>query len=383
MSTGIQYGDNLRGFVKLESSYGVPPAIVAADAFKARMIQLADADRRREDPGDCKGTFSVLERAEARHAASWSCTVLLRPSGSLGVVSDVADLWELALGTETPTGSTSVVYTQLANRTGLSATIWADLGDVVEFVRGAVCSNVKITWGGDDWIVIVFSGPGKEFGETADTTADGIGTTTTTMTMADMDYMAEYSLVQIGDDTNTAAGYYLTTLDYTAETAIMDTATSWPTASAIKPFLPTPTYAGSLVPFGTKVTTSIDGGSTTQRALGGEINLETGMGLLNEEEGSTSPTEPVSTGKWKVSGTMKIVVREGDVNLFSESRRQVQKDCRWTFGDTATYIMQIDSNKVEFDPSPKSIPDSGMVTIDMPFEALGTTGEDNLAITMI
>ena len=381
----IQYGDKLQGFIKMETggSYGVPNNPTTGDGFKARMINLEASDRRREAPDDDGGTFSVLERAEGRHMAKWTATVLLRLSGSLGVAPDIGDFLKLAFGTETVTGSTSVVYTQLEDRSALHAGIWADLGDVVEFVRGAVCSQLKITWGGDDWIVLEFSGPAKEFGETSENTTDGWGTAQTTITMDDMDYYATYSLVQLGTNTNGGSGFFMTSLDFSAETAELDTSESWQDEITVAPYLPTPVFTGSLVPFGTKVTTSIDGGSTTQRALGGEIVLDTGLGLLNEEEGSDCPTEVINTGKWKVSGNMKIVCRKSDVNLFSQSRRQVQKDVRWTFGTASGYKMQIDADQVEFDPVAKDIPDSGMVTVTMPFEALGSTGEDNLSATLI
>jgi hypothetical protein len=201
--------------------------------------------------------------------------------------------------------------------------------------------------------------------------------------MDDMDYYATYSLVQLGTNTNGGSGFFMTSLDFSAETAELDTSESWQDEITVAPYLPTPVFTGSLVPFGTKVTTSIDGGSTTQRALGGEIVLDTGLGLLNEEEGSDCPTEVINTGKWKVSGNMKIVCRKSDVNLFSQSRRQVQKDVRWTFGTASGYKMQIDADQVEFDPVAKDIPDSGMVTVTMPFEALGSTGEDNLSATLI
>ena len=381
----IAYGDDLRGFIKLESSYGIPLAPAAADAFKCRTIALADADRAREDPMDTGNTHSVIERAERRHSATWSVTTLLRPSGALGTLCDAADLFELAFGTETENAATSVVYSQLKDRTALSATIWSELSkdNLVEFVRGAICQRVRISWGGSDWIVLEFSGIAKEFGETALSLADGAGTSTAALTVDDLDYFSEYSLVQIGTDTNGGSGYFITSLAHATESGTLSAATTWANGATVSPYLPTPTYSGSLVPYGTKVTTSLDGGSTTQQALGGELTIETGMGLLNEEEGSTSPTEPIIEGKWRVSGNMSIVVRRSDVHLFSQARRQVQKDCQWTFGDTAGYIMRIDADQVEFDPSEKNIPDTGLVRIDMPFEALGSTGEDNLTITMV
>lgn len=378
----IQYGDYLQGFIKLETTYGTPETPVTGDAFRARALSMADADRQRLDPGDRRGTFDRLERVEGRHRASWSATVLWRPSESLGVPPDIGVLLNLLLGTETINGGTNVIYSQLADRSVNFATIWLKLNDIIEFVRGAVVQTCTITWRGDDFIVFEFAGVAKEYGKTGPTQADGSGAASSSLIVDDLDFLSVFSLIEIDGDDNGGAGYEVTAVDHTTETATIDPAATWDDLDPITAFLPDPTHVGDAI-FGNQVSTSLDGGSTTFVAVGGQISIATGLDLLNEEEGSDSPTEVISTGKVEVSGQTEFVVRETDMDFINHTLIQQQKDLRITLGDEAAKRLQVDMDQVEYDPAQLDIPESGLVRVTLPFVALGSSGEDAVTMTQL
>jgi hypothetical protein len=378
----FEYGDDLHGFVQLESSYGSVTKPVAGDAFRARQIVVEPVGYERTDPGDRKGTYSVLERVEGRHSGKWSATVLLRPSGSLGVAPDFGDLLTLLMGTETVTGSTSVVYTQLKDRTAKHATIWRVLTDTHQFVRGAICNQCKISWGGTDYVVLEFSGPAKEYGWSSEDTLAAIVQNSTNITLTDADFFAAYATVQVDADDNSSAGYQIESINYTTEVAVLESPVTANTGVTIASFLPTPSYTGDPL-WGSKGSVSLDGGSNAFDTLGGNLTITSGLDLDNRQFGTDTPHDVIMAGKWGITGDITFAVGKSEFDELSHAIRQVQKDLRVTFGDTSGKIMQIDADQIELDPSGLNVPDSSIVEVTVPITALGSSGEDNLSMTLI
>ena len=377
----MQYGDDLVGFMKVESSYGVPVVPTATDCFRAMSIGLGPVINRIM-PDDVRGTLSRPARVEGRTSATWSVNLIWRPSGTAGTRPDISDFFKLAFGTETVNGGTSVVYTLLKDRTGLWASIFAKLTDIVQFVRGAIVQRMRISWTGDGLIMIEFSGVAKAFGETGNTTANGTGTSATALTVADADFLSQYSIIQVGSDTNSGAGFLIATApNFSTEVITLPSASSWSNGAAIAPYTPTPTHVGSPV-HGMLGSLSLDGGSTTIMYLGGAIEFNTGMDLLNNEAASSSPSDAIITGRREIGGTLDFLVRKTETYLMSHFRRKVAKDVRIILGDTAGALMQHDLDVVEIDPVMRDVPDHGMVRVSLPFYAALTAAEDEYTMTL-
>lgn len=376
----FEYGDDLQGFIKLESTYGVAAKPTASDAFRAIQLPMAFVPDRPVVP-DRRGTRSRMERVDGRSHATWGATILFRPSGSLGVVPDFGDILRLVFGTETVNGGTSVVYTLLEDLTGLSASVYRQLTNGHHFVYGAIVQNFNLSWRGNDFIRMTLSGIAKGYGETNATTADGADTTSTSLVVADADFLSKYSIVSIGGDDNSGAGYQVTALDHATETATITPAASWSNTDPVAPFLPTPSFTGDPI-YGTKSTVSLDGGSTTVKNVGGSLSVVTGADLLNEEGDADSPTDVIMTDQRAVDLSLDFLVRKSEANLFSHYRRRIAKDLRFVLGDTAAKRMQIDADNVEIDPNQYDVPDTGLVRVTLPGMALGASGEDEVSITL-
>jgi len=380
--SNFEYGDDQIGYVKLESSYGTAVKPAATDAFRALSMSMGYVPNR-PLVADRRGTRSQMERIEGRHSATWAVTVLFRPSGSLGVTPDFADLLEMTFGTETVTPDTSVVYTPLKDMTGLFATIYRDLTTMHEFVYGAIVQNCRISWRGNDLITLAFSGVAKSFGETGTTTSASQQSNTVTLTLADADFLSKYSIVQIGTQTNAGAGYQITAApNFTSEVVTLEAATTWASGASVTPFLPTASFTGSPV-YGKKGSLSLTGDSTTVNFLGGWVNFATGLDLLNEEVGSENPTDVIMTGRRGVTMQLDFLARKDETYYMSHFRRKTSKDIRVLLGDTAGSIMQIDADNVEIDPAVREVPETGLIRVSLPGVGLGTSGEDEATLTLV
>ena len=376
----IQYGDKKKGFCKLENNLGVPLAPAAGDAFKARAIELGPDNVNREAAND-EGLRGTKGRIQTSRRGRWRTQVLWRSSGSLGVIPDIDPFLVLAFGKKTVNVGVDVVYSQLDDREGNHASIWNKLSDIVEFVRGAICQTLTIEWTGNGLILLDFAGIAVDYGKTGETTASGAGAGITTLTVADLDFLAEHSLIQVGSDDNSGAGFFLTGLDHALEQGTLSANGTWADTDVVKPFMPTPIYTDVKPIYGAKVSTSLDGGATIQKALGGRITINTGLDLLDETEGSEVPTDVIVSGGWSVVGETRLLLRKEDVHLYSHAARQIVKDLRISLGSKDTEILQIDMNQVEFDPVPADIADNGPARITLPWEAKQSAGEDQITAT--
>lgn len=380
----LEVGDDLTCFCKLQSAFATPLKPAATDAFRARSLVLGSAVDR-PYPGDRRGTRSRMERTEGRQPAlPWSATVVFRPSGALGTAPDIGDLLKLAMGTETLNGGVSVVYTLLKDPTALMATIYRKLTSMVELVYGAIVQRMRISWSGADYVTIEFSGIAKAFGEAGTSTTSGTETTgSTIVTVADADFFAAYGVVQIGSLTNGGAGFQISAVNFTTEKITLETTATWNTAQSVAPYLPTPTLTGNPVHSAGKATLSLDGGSTTIGHVNGYVEVATGLDLLNTEANTSSPSDVIMASQREVSFGFELLLKKSETYLMSHFRRKVSKDLQVIIGDTSTEKMQIDMNTCEIDPVPRDIPDSGPGRIPLTGVALGSSGEDEISITLI
>jgi hypothetical protein len=119
-------------------------------------------------------------------------------------------------------------------------------------------------------------------------------------------------------------------------------------------------------------------GGTTYKVLEGEVIIGTGLDLNEKEFGSTTPSDIIVSGRWDIKATLTLGVKKTEVNLLCHSRRQLQKAVVINLGDTAYNRAAITMPYCEIDPSPLTVPDSGMATVQLQIVALGSSGEDNI-----
>jgi hypothetical protein len=378
----FQYGHDTVGYFIPESTAFSPEKATAASAFRATSITLGQAVGR-EFPDDYKGTRSRVERITGRTPVQpWSASGILRLSGSAGTAPEIGDILKHAFGTETVNGSTSVVYTFLKDPSALTATIYAKRSDMHEGVYGAIVQTLRLTWSGDGFVRWEASGIAKDFFETGNTLANGAGSSATALVVDDADFFAVGSLIQIGGDDNSGAGFQVTAVAHGTETLTIDTAHTWSDDAVVAPFLPTPTYDGNPL-FGTDGSLSLDNGSSTIKHIGGSFSLNTGLDLLNTEYGDSSASDVVLSGLREVTGQLDFFVKKDETYHMGEWRRKVAKDLKVAIGTSAGDIATIDGNQVQIDPGQRDSPDTGMQRYSGNVVFLATSaGENEASLTL-
>ena len=371
----FSYGSDLVGFFKPESTYGVAVKPAAADAFRATSITMG-APVGREFPNDRRNTRSRIERTESRTPVQpWNATGILRPSGTAGTAPAIGDLLKHTLGTETVAGGSSVTYSLLKDPTALSASIYRSTTDLGEGVYGACVQTLNLTWSGDSYITWNAAGVAKDYIQTGNTLANGTGSSATALIVDDADFYTKYSVISLASTND----IQVTAVNYSTNTLTI-ASSSWSDNAIVKPYFPSPTLAGDPL-FGTSGSLSLDNGSTTITHLGGSITGTTGIDLLNTEFGGSSATDVGVPAYREVSGSVDFLVRKDEAHLFTEFRRQVQKDVVITLGTDSGKRLKINCNVTEFDPTQRDSPESDMIRYTANFVALASSsGEDEVTL---
>lgn len=375
----LVFAEELFCYAKAESTFGTGVVPVATDAMRVLSFDAQHVPTW-NPVNDRRGTRSPMEQVEGRSIANWSLSAVFRPSGSLGTAPDIGILMEHAMGTETVNASTSVVYTLAKAMTGKYLTVVADFDNFHQFVVGAIVQTMRIRWGGEEQVIVVdFSGQAKAYGETGNTAADGAGSSATALVVDDLDFLSQYSIISIDGDDNSGAGHHVTAVNHSTETATISSHT-WSDNDVVAPFLPAPTTAGSPVA-GYKGQISLDGDSTQINHVRGEIVHNTGLSLINKEHGDNEASA-VTQRRRSTTFDLEFLVKEGNTNVLSEARRGVAQDLYVTLGDTAASRMKCDLANSYFN-DPRVVPaDEGEQSMTFSGVALGSSGEDELAITL-
>ena len=374
----FQYGDDIVGYCMFQDSFGTAKKPVAGSAFRAISITCGPGGPDRPLATDRRKTRSAMETVEGRQAlVPWTATVLLRPSGTLGIAPDIGDLLFLAYGSEGVVASTSVTYSLLQDMSGLYCSIYKDMSSIHEGVYDAIVQSLEMRWAGDDFMRLTFSGVASNYIEAGVTTTNGTGSGSTALIVTDSDFFTKFGIIQIGSDTNSDTGYLITAIDHTTNTLTLGTAASWSSAVAVSAYLPTASLSDSGPVYGTDFELSMDGGSTSVKSISGSVTVGTGVDLLNREAGDSQASDVINATRRTVEGTLDFLVKEDETYYRSEARRSVSKDFQITLGDTAAQRMKINAATAELRPAgERTSPEEGPIEDSMAFQALGSSGED-------
>ena len=235
--------------------------------------------------------------------------------------------------------------------------------------------TLNLTWSGDSYITWNAAGVAKDYIQTGNTLANGTGSSATALIVDDADFYTKYSVISLASTND----IQVTAVNYSTNTLTI-ASSSWSDNAIVKPYFPSPTLAGDPL-FGTSGSLSLDNGSTTITHLGGSITVTTGIDLLNTEFGGSSATDVVVPAYREVSGSVDFLVRKDEAHLFTEFRRQVQKDVVITLGTDSGKRLKINCNVTEFDPTQRDSPESDMIRYTANFVALASSsGEDEVTL---
>jgi hypothetical protein len=294
------------------------------------------------------------------------------------VAPDDALLWEALFGDEQINLDTDVVYSLLAEP-AISLSIFSNVGPHREAICGAVPSKFSLKFGGGDEPKVTFSGEAKDHllcgSDTLDTAASG-----STITVHDARQFAVGMVIQVGDDDNEGDGFTITEINYTTNVLTLDASATAADESVVKPLELSATTTGDVLPV---IVGYFKIGTATVYVTGGSFDVDQKVKLRNDEFATESARGYRHPEFREVTCSFDLYFEKGAVKWLNDAKRFTAQDIEVNLGDTEGYKLEIDANQVEFDIPKVDVPDSDECKITLAGKCLGSSGEDELAVTFL
>lgn len=314
-------------------------------------------------------------------AGSFSLPLYVRPAGTAGSapMGDVA--LESLLGTKTVNSSTSVVYSP--GMTKPSFSLWAKKGHTMFFAAGAVAEQMSVSAQNKGGIKLDISGSFLRLGwATRDGVKVAASTGATSVTVYDGKKFTVGAVIHNATQSDHATnGYTVTAVNTTTGVltitpAIAD-ADGWALDDIVEGYLPAGTEVGT--PLESRKTTATVGG-VSKVAQSISITYGDQVKMLDDEMTTTGyPADYVESDR-SVSGTISTYFRQDDMAQFVDGLAGNDKAVAITFGDTAGSKLEISMPKCKLQV-PKVSTSAPTVNLSVDYTALGTNGEDSIALT--
>jgi hypothetical protein len=310
---------------------------------------------------------SALGTAGSITASANSAVVTVASdTGTLTIASGDVAAWS-ATRIEYALRDLQALKTLTVSRVMTNGNTTAPVAIAREDVTGVHINEVGFSGSGSEPPRMTFTGKGRRhiFTGTAATEGSVSGSASFTLEAGQGPNFEVDSLVQVGSDTNTGAGYAVTGVatDTITSTGASITAGD---ATAVVPFYLAPTTAGSPIA-GTVGSCTIDGVSYPITAY--EVSVNNNFLAIEDEAFSERMTDAVPQYR-EITGTVTVRAR---ADLIVELGRRKDKGNRAiviTMGSTAGRRCVLSLPQVRFPPSGANVPLEGLADIPMAFRAL-------------
>ena len=332
-----------------------------------------------------RNSRDILERFQDKTPpAEWSVPVYITPSGTAGTAPQEDVLLESLMGSKAVNSGVSVVYSPALTKPSFSLYIKKD--HTVLFCSGCTVGNAKFALATKDGAKLDLSGQGMKMGwtgtdETASVTASGA----TSVEVTDAKKYTVGSIIEFVESdvvkNNSDAGYRVIGVNTTTNTLTLHASDTLEeeiaSGSVVRGWLPTGTEVGAPLE-SRKGYASIDGTDFPVQSM--DCNIADSPKYLDDEITTSGYVEDYAETERSISGTAKIYFRRDDVKYFDDGLNNVSKELDMVIGDTAGSIVTINTPNTSL--SVPSIEEADpTVALSMPYQALGTSGEDSLTIT--
>lgn len=323
---------------------------------------------------EINNSLDVLGRFQDQvGAGSFTVPMYIRPGGAAGSVPMGAVLFESLMGIETVSAGTSVTYSQATTKP--SFTLWVKKGHTVFFAAGACCESGKFKATNKGGTKIDFSGGFMEMGWAGTDAVNGAVSDSTSVTVTNGKKFTAGAYVQIGSDTNTNAGYKISSV--AGNVLTMAEAVTCDDGAVIKGFLPTG-FAAIGTPLENKKT-GIELDSVAINLKSTDVDIGSPVAWQTDEITTNGFVNEYVEDRRSITLTTNILFRENDLERFHDGLNNTSKSVVITIGDTAGDICTINLPYTEMEVP--NITDS-MPTVDLSVKgtALGSSGEDSCTI---
>jgi hypothetical protein len=379
-------GRNCNAFyAKAETTYGTFVQPAGTDAIK--LVSPADFtfQYERKNQEYQSASRSRISRLTGKRTGSWSIEKYLLPSGTAGTAPDDGPLWKSLCGVETVTPATSVVYTLSALQTTLyplSLVRTCD-GLIMEGLSGCPVESMTLKVSGGSEPRVSFAGPASDLGyagySTLASTASNLATSIVVAT-ADISQFANGGIVKVGSSDASGAGHLITAGGGTNTLTISPGLTGeQASGQVVAAFAPTQTTAGTPAT-GLLGSLTIDAGSA-MKLTGFEITVKNNLKTHGDECFSSVVTD--ATPGWRdVSGKVSIRSRRDYLVHLFKRKTFATRALVCVIGTTAGSILTTTVPYAEFDATGiGKLPDNDEPVVEMPWTALGSSGEDEVTFS--
>jgi hypothetical protein len=152
-------------------------------------------------------------------------------------------------------------------------------------------------------------------------------------------------------------------------------------AELITPYSPTPSVNAAAPLNGITGSLALTGPTATSLPITAfEMTLANNIKAINDEAFTDSITDFV-TGYRTVTGSLSVRARADQMKEIILRKLFEQRDIQITIGSGTGTSVVIDMNQAEFDFSAIEIPEAEEATFELPFTALGSSGDDEMSLT--
>ena len=304
MTTATFGGNQGTLYVKKESEFGTPVAPVAGDGIRYTQFNPVLAPNLIDNPEAGAGR-TRQKPAQGRLSSTWNLSTALRPASAAGQAPEIGDLLELAMGAN-PTSNQGGVTYALTTAQEKSMTLWYDEPLAQEAWTGCVIQNMTFRWDGTGLTAVDFSGVGRDVRRFVPfVAADPSGTDLPPPMGIDA-----RDLAGVGNILN--GGSVVT--DVSATSISLSTAISGSGNVDIISGLPPAVYGSQgEIHYGTQGSVILnDGTEMTVRVLNGQMQLNTGVSLLDNEFGEATPRAVISPAQRQLNLSLTMNVQRNE-----------------------------------------------------------------------
>lgn len=386
-------GRELRFFAMDEATCGTYVEPSSADAIKI-LTSTFDWQQERVSRDDSRQTRSLLERITRRKTVSWSTEGYLIPSGVAATEPDVGAMLTAAMGADNAGAGSTWVYSLSSSQTVPTLSLAREAsGSILEALFGAWVDNMTISVPGGEEAKISFDGGAFDGYQTgfADLATALVGAETSFEVSEDQgENFVVGSEVMVGTSgPHTVTAVTPGTPKYTISISPDTITGAQGTDADVVPYVPTETTAGNpiagisgsldLTPTGSDGTalTAISGMAITSF----EVTVANQIKPIDDEAFQDAVTDMIP-GFRMVTGTIGLrAARDKIIHLARRKNFQVH-DLDVRIGpDTAGSRCKISLPTIELDSTTLDIPEAEEATFNLPFTALGSSGEDEMTVT--
>lgn len=368
-------GRNRRFFVEPEGTAGTFVKATSDGAVKVLTSQM-DVQIERRNRSDSRPTRSLLERMTGKGTVAWNIEKYLMPSGTAGTPPDDHQFMFAALGTYVNDAGVSDTYSPDDGQILRTLSLTHHFNDVVmESIWGAWVNAMTIKVTGGEEPKISYEGGAMGHVVTGASTLDAAmsGTPTMLVQAADGRNFAQNSIVKVGSEDNSSAGFQVTVDTSRPSFTLGDSVTSQLDDAVVTPFSPSETVAGSPI---SSVIGSLALDATEYPITGFDVTVA-GNNKPFDDEAFQQFTDDIMPGFRDVTGNFSFRARKDHIIELGKRRAFGTRDIATVLGSTAGAICTINLNQVEFNFAAAEFPEAEEGIISIPFTALGSGAGGN------